>query len=349
MLFFQDSTILGVAVHTIGNKLRDEFYVLSDSLLSFDEADYPHLMNFFCRPFHKIDQVNNLYDPQGRHFNEVYFHTDFFFAGDSGLLEASHLIAKHLYEVSEHPKINGGEFYMVHFKNVIFEGEEFEAIGLFKSDHKEMYAKVTTDNSLNVAMEFTQAINTCNIDKAALILAKDPDDGYTVLIPEIKNAVDSQYWKDDFLRVIARNDNNLKTSNFMKAYRSFVTEKMEQSFEFEKADQAALLNDGLKYLKEHETLNCEEFAEEVLKDERAIALFHDHLFDVSEETELLIPESFDISSKAVKKAQSSYKSVIKLDKNFHIYIHGNRDRLSRPEYDEEKGMSYYKVYFEKEG
>ncbi len=41
------------------------------------------------------------------------------------------------------------------------------------------------------------------------------------------------------------------------------------------------------------------------------------------------------------------RSVLKLDKNFHIYIHGDRELIERG-YDEEKGKSFYKVYFEEE-
>lgn len=41
------------------------------------------------------------------------------------------------------------------------------------------------------------------------------------------------------------------------------------------------------------------------------------------------------------------KSVIKLDKNFHIYVHGRRDLIERG-FDEEKGKKYYKVYFDEE-
>ena len=39
------------------------------------------------------------------------------------------------------------------------------------------------------------------------------------------------------------------------------------------------------------------------------------------------------------------KSVIKLDKNFHIYVHGNRELIEQGE--DEKGK-YYKVYFKEE-
>ena len=56
-------------------------------------------------------------------------------------------------------------------------------------------------------------------------------------------------------------------------------------------------------------------------------------------------EIFGISDSAVKKQARSYKSVIKLDRNFHIYVHGNRNLLEQGE--DEKGK-FYKVYYEEE-
>ena len=46
----------------------------------------------------------------------------------------------------------------------------------------------------------------------------------------------------------------------------------------------------------------------------------------------------------LKKEMKVLKSVIKLDKNFHIYVHGRRDLIERG-FDEGKGKKYYKVFF----
>jgi hypothetical protein len=39
--------------------------------------------------------------------------------------------------------------------------------------------------------------------------------------------------------------------------------------------------------------------------------------------------------------------VIKLDKNFHIYVHGNRELIEKG-YDEVLQKHYYKIYFDQE-
>jgi hypothetical protein len=58
-------------------------------------------------------------------------------------------------------------------------------------------------------------------------------------------------------------------------------------------------------------------------------------------------DEFDIHLSAVKKQSKVFKSVLKLDKNFHVYIHGRRDLIERG-YDELSGKHFYKIYFEEE-
>jgi len=58
-------------------------------------------------------------------------------------------------------------------------------------------------------------------------------------------------------------------------------------------------------------------------------------------------DEFSISTNAVKKQSRVFKSVLKLDKNFHVYIHGNKDLIEKG-FDSGMGMHYYKIYFEEE-
>src|SRR5690606_5712311 len=118
-------------------------------------------------------------------------------------------------------------------------------------------------------------------------------------------------------------------------------------FELEKADKIDLLNRSMDYFKTKETFDQQEFEEEVIGNPDAVSLFKSYQHDFEEEFETPLHGSFDIDSSAVKKMATSYKSIIKLDKNAHIYIHGKRELVERG-YDEEKGLNYYKLYFENE-
>ena len=55
---------------------------------------------------------------------------------------------------------------------------------------------------------------------------------------------------------------------------------------------------------------------------------------------------FAISPHAVKKQARVFKSVLKLDKNFHIYIHGDRSLIERG--TEKDGRKFYKIYYREE-
>ena len=59
-----------------------------------------------------------------------------------------------------------------------------------------------------------------------------------------------------------------------------------------------------------------------------------------------LEDRFEISADAVKKQARVFKSVLKLDKNFHIYIHGDREKIERGVDD--SGRKYYKIYYDQE-
>ena len=62
---------------------------------------------------------------------------------------------------------------------------------------------------------------------------------------------------------------------------------------------------------------------------------------------LEMPDNFAISESAVKKSSRSMKSVIKLDKKFHIYVHGGVGLIKKG-YDEATGMEFYQLFFKNE-
>lgn len=89
------------------------------------------------------------------------------------------------------------------------------------------------------------------------------------------------------------------------------------------------------------------FTAEVLQQPDIVEAFKDHKEKYERLNGVNLKSNFDISTDAAKKMQKIFKSVIKLDKNFHLYIHGDEGMIERG-YDEEVGKNFYKVYFEKE-
>ena len=147
--------------------------------------------------------------------NEVYTYVSKIFDEPEQLYEQSVNLAKHLYEQSTHPKIKGGEFYTVYFKDCILDGETLDAVGLFKSENKDTFLKVLRENG-NFNLESDKGINIKKLDKGCLIFNKDRENGYVVAVVDNTNkGVEAQYWIDDFLHVRQRKDEYANTQNFM--------------------------------------------------------------------------------------------------------------------------------------
>lgn len=350
MFFHQDASFKHISIHHVGNKSNDEFYILSESPLdlSGDEVLPDLLMQYFMKPFGKLTEVYRFYHPNEElELNEVYYFSKQYFSGEIDFHTYSQQVTKHLYEVSDHPKIKSGEVYVVALKDVQMEGEEHDAVGIFKSENKEAYLKVYPQQGgfqLNYEQE---AININKLDKGVVIINTEEEEGYKVLVIDQTNQSEAVYWKDNFLQLRTRNDAYQQTGNLLKVYKKFVDEKLDEVFELETADKIELLNRSMNYFKSKETFDNAEFEEEVIGNPQAISLFKDFKENFEEEYDMPFQANFDIAAPAVKKMASSYKSVIKLDKNFHIYVHGKREYLEKG-YDEEKGLNYYKLYYENE-
>jgi len=238
---------------------------------------------------------------------------------------------------------------VAYFKQVQIEGDLLDVIGMFKSENKETYLKVyPQDGGFSVDYE-ENAININKLDKGVLIFNIEKENGYkVVVIDKASNGSEAAvYWKDEFLQLKIRNDSFNQTSNTLGIYKNFVTQKLDDEFEMTKADKIDLLNKSMKYFKEKDTFDMDEFGEEVIGNPKAIESFKTFKSQYEQEFETPIADTFAISGNAVKKQQRVYKSVLKLDKNFHIYIHGDKELIEKG-FDDGKHMNYYKVYFKEE-
>ena len=84
----------------------------------------------------------------------------------------------------------------------------------------------------------------------------------------------------------------------------------------------------------------------MFQDKGIISSFHTFDENYRNDHDITLSDSFDISPLAVKKQERIFKSVLKLDKNFHIYIHGDRELIEQGVDDD--GRKFYKIYFEEE-
>ena len=74
MISYFESSILQLSIHKVGNKLLDEHLSLSElSLKTDDEVLNDLLMNYFLKPFEKVNEIYRFDHPTGDlNLNEVY-------------------------------------------------------------------------------------------------------------------------------------------------------------------------------------------------------------------------------------------------------------------------------------
>ncbi len=357
MPLFESSSISSVAVHRVGNKETDEGYVLSSSPLPLSDALQDLLIQYFISPF-KVEEYYHLCEDQGVELNEIRHLAADLFDDPDQLMEISRQTAKRLYDACTHPNIKGGDLFVAYFKGVQLNGETLDAIGLFKSETTEPFLKVSHDDEewsrqegdrsagARFRLDIEKGINIHKLDKGALIFNCEAEKGYVVSVVDATNrSMDAVYWKDNFLHLCQRQDEYYNTHEVMQAYKKFVTDELPQQFETSKADQADLLNKSVQFFKQNESFDMDDFTRDVIGQAEVIDSFQQYRKQYESENDVTLPDQFDISEGAVKKQARAYKSVIKLDKNFHIYVHGDRNLIEQGE--DEKGK-YYKVYFKEE-
>jgi len=345
MITFTKAQLEDIVIHQVGNKSRDEGMKLSSDPVDFiDTETEEYLLKYFFSSF-SDSEVYNFSHPADLNLNEVFVFVSKIFASQESLFEHSVDIARHLYENSSHPKINTGELSICYFKHCFFDGKECDAIGIFKSEEKDVFLKIDAVKN-NFRINHDNGISINKPDKACLVFNIEKEAGYNVCILDSNRSNDTQYWKDDFLNIKPASDDYHFTKDFLSLTKSFVTGQFPSEFEVTKADQIDLLNRSVDYFKSRESFDKKEFEAEVLKEPMIIKSFHNFDSNYRQENDLAIDDDFSISAQAVKKQAKVFKSVLKLDNNFHIYIHGNKDLIEHGV--EHDGRKFYKVYYEQE-
>ncbi len=345
VLAFQDTKLADLALHFVGNQFNDESLVIGKTKLAFNEDVEKDLLTYFLSSF-KEKEYYNLHHESDLKLNEVFSYASAIFEYPEGLYLQSINLAKHLYEHSTHPNTKGGEFYVVYLQNVLLEGEIMDAIGLFKSENKDTFLKIkNNDNGFEIDSQ--QGINISKLDKGCIIFNTDKENGYVLSVVDNTNkGSDAKYWFDHFLHVNQRNDSYFQTENVMAMTKAFITKELPKEFEASKADQVDLLKRSVAYFKEQEEFDLSEFANTVMAQPDIIEHFEGFKTAYATERAISMEDKFELNDKAVKKKQTVFKSVIKLDKNFHIYVHGNKDKIER--HTDADGNKYYKLYFDEE-
>ncbi len=341
MIEIDEAIVTNIIFHKLGSDSVSSH--ISTSEYEFKSEEEEQLINsIFLKPF-----INNITTYEFSHNVDIEMNVLFNIArnikNDDSFILRSKDIFQHLKDMSKHPNIKDGDLFVIKFDNVKFDNNYYAGLGIYKVENKENFIDTNRNMDGDIFMNFRKGIGTKKLDKACLILfGEEP---YTVFVID-NTSRDTEYWLNDFINVSLRNDYVNNTSQFMNLTKSFITEQIPEEYEVNKADQIDLLNRSVKYFKSHDSFEKEEFEREVFQEQSVIESFRSFDEGFSSKNELSIDASFEISPQAVKKQSRIFKSVLKLDKNFHIYIHGNKELIEQGV--DTDGRKFYKIYYEEE-
>jgi hypothetical protein len=339
------NTIIGkVAVHNIGNKTNGEELHLSKTLLDISDVKVTELLSkFFLAPFSDSEYHSFTFSNDDFTLNPMYIFASQIFEDVKLFQKISVDIAKYLYELSIHPQIKSGDLFITHFSEIVVEDEVTDAIGIFKSENKQSFLKLDREQQ-SYSIRCEDGINIEKLDKGCLIFNTDKESGYKICIIDKSNkSTEAQYWKDSFLQLKPYSDVYHYTKNLMNITKHYIAKELPDEFEINRTDQIDLLNRSAEYFKTHDNFDKDDYEKEVFRDSKIIKSFRKFDESYRNENDFDYEDSFEISSSAVKEGVKLFKSVLKLDKNFHIYIHGDVELIKQGV--EKDGRKYYKIYY----
>lgn len=323
--------------------IESNITAMSDEIYTWQTEDEMEVMKkIFVKPFSNVVTTNEFTHAINLELNTLFNLSRSIYQGGD-FIGLSKQICLHLQSVSKHPNIKDGDLFVIRLDQVELNETMHSGLIICKVETKESFVETNSQHHNDAGISFRKGIGSRRLDKACLIVFSE--EPYTLFV--IDNApIETDYWQHEFIKLSLKKDYVNHTSQFLTLTKTFVTDQFPEEFEITKADQIDLLNRSVSYFKSNDQFNKAAFEEEVLQDQGIIQSFRKYDEAYKKENDLDIEDEFSISSQAVKKQARIFKSVLKLDRNFHIYIHGNRDLIEQGQ--DSDGRKYYKIYFEYE-
>lgn len=340
MINIDEVRIKNLIVHRIASENGKS--ILTDKSINLSEEDGADaLKKIFLQPFLAITQTFEFNHEISLDYNILYNLSKEIYEG-SDFIEQSQGIAQLLISTSTHHNIKDGDLFVLKLEDVKLGSSFYEGVAICKYEDKDSFIE-TPVNKKSIEFNVRKGISGKKPDKACLIIfTKSP---FTIIVID-SNKEETEYWQKDFINHKPKEDDVNHTNNFMSLTKKFITTQMPSDFDVSKADQIDLLNRSVEYFKTHDDFTRKGFEHEVLQDKGIIRSFGKFNEIFSAESDLEIADHFSISPQVVKKQARAFKSVLKLDNNFHVYIHGNRELIEQG--IEKDGRKYYKLYYDSE-
>lgn len=349
MIDLSEARITTLAVHKVGNKAHAEGIVAAKDIFPLAEPLSMILQDFFLTAFKSDAFFRFTHETELSHNLVCTSCKQIFDQGREVFLDESVKLLQHLYNQSGHPNIKSGDFFVAHFRECQIDGQDLEAIGIFKAENKDLFLQVEEKED-EVGVKAEEGIPIKKLDKGCLVFNTFADEGFSVLMVD-RSSEDAQYWKDDFLTVERLLDNSYQTEAFIGLARDFCEEVVAQ--EADPKEQMVFMNKSLNYFTQNKEFDLDGFKDKVIENSTQRENFETYRKDYEEQQGLTpAEEGFPISKYAVRNMRKQFKSLLKLDTHIQIRLDSKRieeagDFIER-HWDDDREMYYYKVYFNEE-
>lgn len=341
-----EAQVTHLSLHHVGNPSREEELLLSSSSVPIEEQEFHDLLlSYFTDSFKDPEYYHFTFIDDEVELNPIYNYASNILDHADLLHEESVKIAKHLYDQSQHHNIKSGDLMVAHLENILIDDELVSGVAIFKHEKMNPFFKVSHDRH-DIGMNVEEGIDILKPDKGCLILDTDREMGFKLcIIDRSGTKIEAKYWKEDFLNIKERSDDYHATTQYISMTKSFIKERLPHIDNMDKVDEIDILNKSKRYFEQEESFDKQEYCEKVFNNEEAQQQFAEFSDEIIAYKGLQTSSSFPIHEQAVKKKSRIFKSVLKLDKNFHIYIHGDRSKISKGEDDQGR---FYKIYYDEE-
>lgn len=342
MLNTENTIIQQLIIHKIDNHINDYNLFLSSALVDLREEIIRHLLKKYFFHSFKDETFYQFEHDHDLNQNKAYKIIGEIFDNPSSFIELSKNLVQLLHQYSQQPQIKAGEVYIAYFNDCVVDDEMCDAVGIFKSETKESYLKVKQQpQSFNLNND--EGVNINKLDKGVIVLNTEREHGFKMKVVDRTNNIEAKYWLNTFLKAKIISDDYYHTQQYMHMCKDFALEALPD----DKLERAGFINDSSQYFQENQQFDKASFQEKVLQKPEIIEAFENYQEDYAANNAQPSLENFDIEPKAVKKLKPVFKSVIKLDKNFHIYVHGNKDMIKKG-FDDASGMHFYQLFYSDE-
>lgn len=329
-----------VTIQVVGNKTLGDG--ISFAYNTTDCSDiFLHIKTLLSNTFNvqeekRFDFVGSL------ELNPVYKFSSAIFDDLELFVSQSQNLARYLYDQSLHPNIKSGDFFVIHG---LFSVDDVNKNGLvfLKSEKKDVLISTINDgHNITAAPVYGMSLKT--LDKGCIVINDCRDDGFRVLtIDKTNNGTDAHYWTESFLHVVDRDDDFHSTSKVADFCSGYVRELKKEKDDLYSAAKAKMAS---QLLAQNETVTPEHI-KTIFCDTVEAA----HKFDVFkvqfEESHGVLPQEFTPCQAALKRKPVTKLNSVKLGKDFEVKVLNPEANIEHG-YDEEKGMRYYKLYFNEE-